>query len=288
MSIGNDLITESKPKITVIVAVYNAKETLQQCINSVVKQSYQNVELIIIDGVSTDGSIDVIKQNKNNIRYWVSEFDTGIYNAWNKGLEKASGDWIAFLGADDFFFDNQVLERIASELILTPKNIRVVYGKIMLLNSIGEELFSVGEPWGIVKKQFQKFMAIPHQGVFHKRDLFADLGLFDESFKITGDYEFLLRELTNGDAYFVHNLTVACMRQGGISSKLENSIAILKELKRAQKIHHLTTLNLNWYMALLRVYIRTAIWAILGERYTKVLLDFGRILMGKKAVWTKT
>jgi glycosyltransferase involved in cell wall biosynthesis len=276
------------PLITVIVAVYNAKETLQQCIDSVVKQSYRNVELIIIDGGSTDGSVDIIKQNKHNISDWVSEPDSGIYNAWNKGLAKASGNWIAFLGADDFFWDDQVVQRMAEELASTSENIRVVYGKVMLLNGIGEELFSVGEPWADVKKQFKKFMAIPHQGVFHKRELFEELGLFDESFKITGDYEFLLRELVNSDAYFVHNLTVTGMRQGGISSKPANSIAVLTEVKRAQKIHHLTALNFYWYAALLRVYIRMVLWAVLGERYTKAMLDFGRMLMGKKAIWTKT
>jgi glycosyltransferase involved in cell wall biosynthesis len=280
-------MTHPAPIITIIVAVYNAKETLQQCIDSVVKQSYQHVELILIDGGSTDGSLDVIKQNKHNISYWVSETDTGIYNAWNKGLAKATGDWIAFLGADDFFADEQVLERMAEELAKTPQHIRVVYGKIMLLNSNGEALFSAGEPWDIVKKQFKKFMVIPHQGVFHKRDLFSELGLFDESFKITGDYEFLLRELINKDAYFVHNLTVACMRQGGISSQPANSIAILKEVKRAHKIHHLTTLNLDWYMALLRVYIRMALWVVVGERFGRMLLDIGRKILGKQPLWTK-
>ena len=94
---------KSLPLITIIIAVFNGAKTLQQCIDSVAQQSYPNKELIIIDGGSKDGTLDLLKANSEKIDYWVSETDNGIYNAWNKGLAQANGDWICFLGADDFF-----------------------------------------------------------------------------------------------------------------------------------------------------------------------------------------
>ena len=116
---------QSTPLISVIIAVFNGVKTLQQCINSVIQQNYKNIELIVIDGGSSDGTIDLLVLNSRDITYWISEADRGIYNAWNKALEQAHGDWICFLGADDFLWDEQVLVRMVSELILIPPVIRV-------------------------------------------------------------------------------------------------------------------------------------------------------------------
>ncbi|MEQ1667696.1 MAG: glycosyltransferase [Sulfuriferula sp.] len=92
----------STPLISIIIAVYNGKATLQQCIDSVVQQTYSNKELIIIDGGSKDGTVELLEENRNKFSYWESEPDRGIYNAWNKGLTQAKGEWICFLGADCF------------------------------------------------------------------------------------------------------------------------------------------------------------------------------------------
>jgi glycosyltransferase involved in cell wall biosynthesis len=142
----------NKPLITIIIAVYNGAKTLQQCIDSVAQQTYPNKELIIIDGGSKDGTVDLLKTNHGKIGYWVSEPDYGIYHAWNKGLAQANGDWICFLGADDYFWDTQVLERAAVKLALIPPEIRVAYGQIMLLTADGVSIYAVGESWETVKK----------------------------------------------------------------------------------------------------------------------------------------
>lgn len=97
--------------ISIIVAVFNGKITLQHCIDSVAQQTYPNKELIIIDGGSKDGTVNLLEENRNKISYWISEPDRGIYNAWNKGLEQTTGKWIIFLGADDYLWDVRVLER---------------------------------------------------------------------------------------------------------------------------------------------------------------------------------
>lgn len=278
----------SAPLITIIVAVFNGAKTLQQCIDSVVQQTYKNKQLIIIDGGSTDGTVDLLKANSEKISYWISESDKGIYSAWNKGLEQANGDWICFLGADDFFWNAQVLEQMSEPLTMLTAHIHVAYGQIMLLNSDANPLYLVGEPWEDAKDSFKHKMSIPHQGVMHRCSLFDEHGKFDESFSIVGDYELLLRELKAGDAAFIPNIIVTGMRQGGISSNPKLSLVILQEVRRAQIMHGQKLPSRIWLLALIRVYIRTFLWITLGEQRARKALDFGRHIMGLPAHWTKT
>ena len=279
---------ESAPLISVIVAVFNGVKTLQQCIDSVAKQTYPNKELIIIDGGSNDGTVDLLRLNQEQISYCVSEPDQGIYNAWNKGLTQAQGEWICFLGADDFFWDLQVLERIAKQLERLPATINVAYGQIMLINTDGENLYSVGEAWEKIKDRFKQVMCICHQGVMHRRGLFEQYGKFDESFHITGDYELLLRELKTSDAVFIPDIIIVAMRQGGISSKPVNTLLAMRELRRAQRMHGQLLPGWIWLMAMVRVYIRLLLWNSIGEQMTRKLIDLGRRITGRPSYWTKT
>lgn len=279
---------QDTPLITIIIAVFNGVKTLQQCIDSVAQQTYPNKELIVIDGGSRDGTVDLLKENQEHISYWVSEPDQGIYNAWNKGLVQTNGDWICFVGADDYFWDPLVLEKMARQLALTPPNIRVVYGQVMLLTSDGVSLHSIGEPWGEVMNRFKHMMSIPHQGVMHRSTLFELHGVFNESFRIVGDYELLLRELNANNAVFVSDVIVTGMRQGGISSNPEHSLTVLREMRRAQVMHGRKWPGRVWMLALLRIYIRLLLWKVLGDKLTRKVLDFGRRMMGLPEYWTKT
>lgn len=282
------MINAAPLKISVIIAVYNGAKTLQQCIDSVVKQGYPNVELIVIDGGSKDGSVELIASNEADISYWKSEPDQGIYNAWNKALAKATGEWLCFLGADDFLWDEQVLERMVVELDGVPRHVHVVYGQIMLLNQDGQSLYAIGEPWEKIKMRFKHVMCLPHPGLMHRRSLFRTHGGFDESFRIAGDYELLLRELKSADAVFVPNLILAGMRQGGLSSNPKNSIMALMETRHAQRMHGQTLPGWVWLSAFSRVYLRLILWRILGEKAARKVFDLGRRLMRQKPIWTGT
>jgi glycosyltransferase involved in cell wall biosynthesis len=276
------------PLITVIVAVYNGAETLQQCIDSVAQQRYPNTELVIIDGGSNDGTVDVLKANQEKIAYWVSEPDGGIYNAWNKGLARAAGEWICFIGADDYFWDTQVLEHVAAQLLTVPADIHIAYGRTMLLNSHGEPLYPIGEPWPTVKQRFRQSMCIPHPGLMHRRSLFEQYGYFDESFRIAGDYELLMRELKTGDAVFMPDLIVIGMRQGGISSDPVNTLAALRENRRGQRMHGQHLPGRIWLAGMVKVSVRLLLWRLIGEQAARKVLDLGRRLLGLPAFWTKT
>ncbi|WP_052185126.1 glycosyltransferase family 2 protein [Methylotenera versatilis] len=274
------------PTFTIIIAVYNADKTLQKCIDSVVSQNFSRKQLIIIDGNSTDNSIEIIKKNSQSISYWISEPDTGIYNAWNKGLVKAEGEWIYFLGADDYFIDMNILDHVNHYLNEIPQKHKVVYGQVKYISTSGNYLYTRGEPWEVVGRRYKQLMTIPHQGVFQHKSLFVEHGNFDESFKIAGDYEFLLRELKTKAAFFIP-LPIAYMTQDGVGSKTSNSLTIINELRIAQKKNQLIIPGPFWFFALVRVYIRTFIWQVLGEDKARKLLDVGRLIMKKPRHWTK-
>ena len=288
MTTSSVTLDPSSPLLTVIVAVFNGSTTLQQCIDSFTQQTYTNKELVIIDGGSYDGTVGILLANQGSIAYWISEPDSGIYNAWNKGVAQAKGDWICFLGADDFFWNDKVLTQAAEHLIKLPSDIRVAYAQIMLLNSADECVYQVGVPWEKIKSRFRQTMCIPHPGTMHRRSLFERHGKFEETFKIAGDYEFLLRELKTADASFIPDIVIAAMRQGGISSNPGISLVQLREVRRAQRMHGYNLPRWIWLLSALRTYLRLFLWKLLGERATRRLLDMGRRVMGLPPFWTKT
>jgi glycosyltransferase involved in cell wall biosynthesis len=268
------------PLISIIIAVFNGAKTLQQCIDSIALQTYSNKELIIIDGGSNDGTVDILKANRGKISYCISEPDKGIYNAWNKGLAKARGEWICFLGADDYFWDFQVLEQVSEQLEKLPSSINVAYGQVMIVNKHGDSLYLFGEHWQKVKNRFTQLMSIPHVGTMHRRCLFEQHGMFDESFRIAGDYELLLRELESNDAYFIQEGIVAAMRLGGISLLPVNYLLVIRENRRALEMHGKHLSGWFWMMAIAKAYIKVVLWVVIGERLAMKAITFYRRVKG--------
>lgn len=277
-----------KPRFTVIVAVFNAVDTLQQCIDSVVQQTCPHRELIIIDGGSRDGTVDLLEANSGQIDYWISEPDSGVYNAWNKGLARSRGDWICFLGADDFFWDERVLEKLGTALAQLPVEVRLAYAQVMLLGVDDEILFPVGDSWETARDRFFKGACLPHQGVMHRRGMFEQIGNFDESFRIGGDYELMFRELKSAEAVFVPDIVVAAMRQGGLSSNPSDTVEAMLDIRRAQKMHGRYWPSLFWLGAMTRVYVKLILWKILGASRARKILDLGRRIKGAPPYWTRT
>lgn len=279
---------ENNIRISIIIATFNAEKTLRQCLSSVMEQTYANIELIVVDGGSTDSTVQILETFQNEISYWISERDTGIYNAWNKGLVKATGDWVCFLGADDYFVNANVLANMTPVLNQIPLAVNVAYGKIVLLGYEDEVLYEYGEPWERVASKFKNTMCLPHPGLMHRRTAFLQHGEFDESFKIAADYDMLLRILQDGVAQFIPNLTVVAMRQGGASSNPANSFLALSEVRTAQYKSGFIMPSMTWMLSWLRALIRLAMWRLLGERNARRILDLGRHMMGLPPYWTKT
>ena len=280
---------DSRPvKFTVIIAVYNGADSLQRCLDSVFVQTWPFVEVVVMDGGSTDGTVEILQRNDRRIAYWESAPDRGIYHAWNKALEHASGDWICFLGADDYFWQEDVLERLAPHLRDACPPCRVVYGRVALLNAKGEVVHLAGEPWERVRRKFRSLMALPHQGVMHHRSLFEAHGGFDECYRIVGDYELLLRELRNGEAVFVPDVIVTGMRLGGVSNDPGQSMLLLGEVRRAHRKLLGGRSGWRWWLAWGRVVVRNLLWRLLGEQRARKALDIARRGMGQSRYWTRS
>ncbi|HSH72710.1 MAG TPA: glycosyltransferase family 2 protein [Methylophilaceae bacterium] len=280
-------MSQPLPLVSIIVAVFNAGKTLQQCIDSVASQTYAHKQLIIIDGGSTDNTVEVIKKSSEKINFSISEKDRGIYDAWNKGLTQAQGEWVCFLGADDYLYNSQVIENMIFKIQDLPDEIQIAYGQVALVDDAGKEKELLGQDWSEIKQQIKQVMCIPHPAVFHRRTLFEQSGNFNGKFRIAGDYEMLLRALKNGDAYSVMGLIVVAMRVGGVSSKPGNAIESFKEMRLAQKIHGLNAINSVLFLRIFKEHLRKVLWSILGEKYAKKLLDFMRYLRGLEPYWEK-
>jgi len=176
---------KNKPLISIVTVIFNGKKFLEETILSVINQSYDNVEYIVIDGGSTDGSINIIKKYEDKIDYWVSEQDRGIFHAMNKGALLSSGDFVYYLNAGDMFFSDQVLSNVFnSKKIFSQYNL--IVGNVLL--TLDEQDFGFSNRIGL---------NIPHQGVFIARTIFINIR-FNEELKVFGDASFWSEMDQNG------------------------------------------------------------------------------------------
>jgi glycosyltransferase involved in cell wall biosynthesis len=217
-----------KPLISIITACFNSDATIKSTIESVLNQSYDNIEYVLIDGNSQDKTLDIIKsyeqkfQNKGIIYKWISEPDNGIYNAFNKGLKLSKGEWISFVGSDDIYTNNAIELYVKN----IPNNeVDLLYSNIKI---IGKKPHNEVWSW----EKFRRRMNIAHVGALHNRKYFKRYGDFNTSYRIAGDYELLLRAKENLKTFKLNELTVI-MSDIGISNKLIKEV--YKETKRAKK-----------------------------------------------------
>ncbi len=204
------------PILSIIIATYNSDKTLKKTLKSLLNQTFTNFELIIIDGLSKDNTVEIIKNFEpafkamNIAYYWISESDSGIYDAWNKGLEKVTSNWVAFLGSDDTYYQNALHQY---QLAIT-KNPTANYicSKVELINDRETVLKIIGNQYNA--KQMRRYMNIAHVGSFHKMDLFHENGNFSRNYKIAGDYEFFIRNADAINGVFIDRITAKMLNEG--------------------------------------------------------------------------
>ena len=200
---------ENKPLISIITIVYNGGQFLEETILSVINQTYDNVEYIIIDGGSTDGTLDIIKKYEDKIDYWVSEKDSGIYDAMNKGIDAVTGDWINFMNAGDGFYTDNVLNKIFSQNEL--KNIDVVYGDHNVIYPHKTRIAKAGNTEDIWKgSQFC------HQSAFVSSKIHK-ANKFNLSNRIGADFEFFYTLYKKKMSFKYIDIIVANYSAGGLS-----------------------------------------------------------------------
>jgi glycosyltransferase involved in cell wall biosynthesis len=207
--------SKANPLITIITVVYNGENFFEKTIQSIINQTYKNIEYIIVDGGSTDHSIEIIKKYENKIDYWVSENDEGIYDAMNKGIILSKGDYIGFVNSDDYLY-NETLEKFINAA--KQKTIDYTVGPVDVISKSGRfKEKTIVLPSFLTNQRFKFSMATPHLSFYVSRDIINKIGLFDNNFRLRADYDMTIRVMQLSNKYFDFINSVGCFREGGVS-----------------------------------------------------------------------
>ena len=229
MSHVNKLQFGPMPIISVITVCFNASKYIEQTIKSVLEQKDCDIEYIVIDGGSTDSTLSIIKQYEDKLTTWVSEPDKGIADAMNKGVKLASGDFLVFLHADDYFVDEFALSRAMDHL-----NIGVdICAFDVIFKTSYKDIKKSTKPFG-VRAYFKT--PVMHQGVFCKKELFQQLNGFDTSFKIAMDYDFFYRAYQQKVKMKINHYTLSIMRDTGVSSR-QDWFSLKQRFAEEKRVH---------------------------------------------------
>tara|TARA_Y200000002_G_scaffold375221_1_gene377164 strand:- start:8678 stop:9484 length:807 start_codon:yes stop_codon:yes gene_type:complete len=246
----------NRPLISIITVVLNGEQYLKSTIQSIIDQTYKNIEYIIIDGGSTDRTLEIIKEYDDQIDYWISEKDNGISDAFNKGVKVARGDYINFQGDGDGFVAEDSLERVFHEI--NPSDYLFISARIQRINMEGEEMFTSKYIRKFNKRSLLFRMSLPHQGLFTHKNYFQKYGLFSTKYTFCMDYDHLLRGYKDFPKVETKNIVVSRWRADGIGNG--KTLEILKEYDETKREN-----NVANYFAL--IFIR---YWILFKHYLKV------------------
>lgn len=240
---------EDNPLITIVTVVFNGEQFLEETILSVINQTYDNVEYIIIDGGSTDGTLDIIRKYERAIDYWVSEKDVGIYDAMNKGVLVASGEWLSFLNSGDVYSTKALMHVVNTD----DDKFSLYIGACEYVSE--KEVLYRHVPIGVNKNE-----VMPHPSTIVKASLFKKWGLFDLSFKIFADAVWINSVIDN-EVVFYDNFPIVSMSSGGVSSSLNKDYLIESYRFRKVKNSRLT----SFYIGVFRPLIGYVIRHVFGE-----------------------
>lgn len=235
MEAGYRLMGESSiknqnlPLISIVTVVYNSEEYIERTIQSILKQTYPNIEHVILDGASKDNTVDVIKKYSEKIAYWKSEKDEGIYDAMNKAQLLCTGEYIMFLNSGDEFYDENVL----SNSINLNQNADVFYGDTLITDDRGNPLKQrrLRPPMNLSWKNFRVGMLVCHQSIIIKRKLSEQ---YDTQYRIAADIDWAIRSIKHAKIIVNTNQTISKFMEGGMSNihhrrGLEERYAILNK-----------------------------------------------------------
>ncbi len=220
-----------RPSIAILIATMNRAGMLRDCLASCASQTEPPEFLAVIDGGSTDGTQDVIREFGSLVTWWLSEPDGGIFDALNKGLRHVAADaYVLVLGSDDRLYDDGVLADARRRIAADPGH-SIYYGRVQMVEEDGRETATRGIPWDDVRVNHLagRLSGMPHQATFQRADSLLRFGGFDARYRICGDYDALYRVLRHEPPVFWPDRFIARMRRGGISTETGSEIAVLRE-----------------------------------------------------------
>lgn len=215
---------------SIITICLNAEKSIERTIQSVLSQTYHHIEYIIVDGKSTDRTVGIIQNYRDKIAQFISEKDEGIYDAMNKGIARASGDFILFLNADDRLFYEESIASVAEQINkFLPARIDVFHGNVLIF----DRQKGTGNIWkcGSVTRYALYRRPIPHPATFYRKEAFQKNGLFDVTYKLAGDYDWAVKAFIKNKLIFQYiDTLVAVFFKGGISTNQKTD-----ELNKSEK-----------------------------------------------------
>lgn len=226
--------THPHPKFSIITVTYNAEKVLEDTIQSIVTQTYKNVEYILVDGGSTDGTLDIINKYRTHIHTVVSEPDKGLYDAMNKGIRLATGDYLCFLNAGDGFHEDDTLQLMVHSISGTALP-DVIYGETEIVDAEGHFVCKrrLAAPERLTWKSFKKGMLVCHQAFFARRDLVES---YDLSYRFSADFDWCIRIMKKAKVLHNTHLTLIDYLNEGMTTR--NHKASLKERFRIMAKHY--------------------------------------------------
>lgn len=231
---------EDLMKVSIITAAFNNFETIEDTIQSVLSQKYENIEYIIIDGGSSDATLEIVRKYQDKISKWVSESDKGIYHALNKGLNMATGDVIGFLHADDMYAHSMVIDWVVSRIMNC--NTESCYGDLLYVQKKNtDRTIRYWKSGPYREGLFRRGWMPPHPAFFARKQVYERYGCFNTDFKIAADYELMLRfmEKNKISTHYIPEVLIK-MRTGGKSNRsLKNMIIKSSEDYKAWKVNNL-------------------------------------------------
>jgi len=226
-----------KPKFTVITVCKNAEKTIRRAMQSVLSQTYKPLEYIIVDGLSSDGTMKIVEEQRDQVARIFHEKDNGIYDAMNKGIDHGSGDYYLFLNADDYLFNETALERVYRKISGTNSLADIFFGQVLIF----DEVSGKSNVWQAAEATpFSMFRsALPHPATVYSGGAFARNGLFDLNFPIAADYEWAVRAIMRNHLRFQRiDTLISVFSKGGLSTKPETHQQIMDEKKRIRHRHY--------------------------------------------------
>lgn len=259
---GYSSSTDISPLLTIITIVRNGEQIIEETIKSVVNQKYNNMEYIIIDGGSTDNTVDVIKKYENSIDFWISEPDKGIYDAMNKGVLFATGKYVNFMNAGDIFFDSNVCDKVANNILVN--NSDVIYGDFVAFNDkFNSEIYVKSRPLS----KIWTGMIFCHQSVFVKTKILLHFP-FDLKYKIVADFKQILAVYNEGYDFEKVEIPISKIAIDGVS--YSNMKTIVETIKVIYSIKPYSISVVYFLSQFLKSFFRI----IIGEKLTELIRKY--------------
>lgn len=269
-------------KFSVVIATFNSDKTIKQCIESILDQDYSSFELIVIDNQSNDETLSIVESYNDSRIKFISEKDLGIYDAWNKGLKIATGDFIHFLGSDDHLYNTSIYSKVANKIndSCFPDALFTSINVLNKKNDIIDTLYP-----NLARNS--KTLMDPFMGIFFKNTVFSMLGGFNIKYKICGDYDFILRFYNLFTPKVDKKIISINMLIGGISSSFITcnilSIEILQSSLENRNYKKITLI----IPIIIKTFLYRILYEILGDKKSAKFVDFIRKKFGRSKYWSE-